>query len=194
MKIKLLLLLTASIFLFQSCEIFEVRDSELPDRSRFNYLPATDIDILFTNFSNSMLEKSIQNYSNLFPQASFSTQKLEFTPAISSLSRFPQLGENWSNDDEEKYFRNVTNKIPAEDGIILELSDKNIVNFGDSIIVTAKYRLNVAHTESSIPVYFAGEFEIRCIRDVRQILSIFRWKDLSNGTDPCWSDLKGYFY
>ena len=68
MKKIIIILLIISI---TGCDLFTNRDPEDPDAARSNYLPATTLDILFSNLKNSLQEKVLENYMASFIDPSF---------------------------------------------------------------------------------------------------------------------------
>ena len=190
---KYIFLLFFSIFI-TGCDLFSVRDAEVPNQPRSNYQLAVTPDILIENLQNSLKDKSMENYIASFANASFTTQKFSFSPAASASSQFPALTDNWDLSNEQQYFNNLVTKVGFNSPITLILSNVSSVSFGDSLVYNASYSLNVPSTSADLPSNYQGELKFNMIRDSRSVWVIYFWQDTKNSSLLSWSDLKGRLY
>ena len=190
---KYLFLIFFILFL-SGCDLFSVRDAQPPNSPRANYQQAVTPDILIENLQNSLKDKSMENYMASFANPSFTNQKFSFSPAASAASQFPSLSDNWGLSNEEQYFNNLITKVDANSPITLLLSSISSSSFGDSLVYSASYSLNVPSTSPDLPSNYQGELKFNMIRDSRGVWVIYFWEDTKNSSLPSWSYLKGRLY
>jgi len=190
MKNLIFIMLLFSAF---SCDIFETRDAESPDRSRSNYLPATSPEILIQNIIDSFADKDVVNYQNSFVTG-LSNRVFTFVPSSTALSRFQNLWPTWNIDDEVQYFNNTKTSVPDELPISLSLSKspESFSIFGDSLKYNSEYFISVPQRNSE-PLIFQGNLELSMI-NVSTVWLVYFWKDNAVEDNPSWSDLKGSAY
>jgi hypothetical protein len=176
------------------CDLFNVRDAQTPNQPRSNYQLAVTPDILIENLQNSLKDKSAENYIATFANPSFTTQKFTFSPAASAASQFPTLTDNWGLSNEEQYFNNLITKVDVNSPITLTLSNVSSSSFGDSLVYSASYSLNVPSNTTDLPANYQGELKFNMVRDSRSVWAIYYWQDTKNSSVPSWSDLKGRLY
>ena len=155
------LFLIFSFLILSGCDLFNVRDAQAPNAPRSNYQQAVTPDILIENLQNSLKDKSVENYIASFVNSSFITQKFSFSPAASAASQFPSLTDNWGLSNEEQYFNNLITKVDINSPITLTLSNISSSSFGDSLVYSASYSLNVPSTSSDLPTNYQGEYDKR---------------------------------
>ena len=182
------------LFLLSGCDLFSVRDAETPNQPRSNYQLAVTPDILIENLQNSLKDKSVENYLASFVNSAFTTQKFSFSASPSAASQFPALADNWGLSNEEQYFNNLKNKVDATSPITLTLSNISSSSFGDSLVYSASYFLNVPSNTTDLPSNYQGELKFNMVRDSRAVWAIYFWQDIKNSSLPSWSDLKGRLY
>ncbi len=182
-------------FIFLSgCDLFSVRDAQSPNQPRSNYQLAVTPDILIENLQNSLQDQSTENYIASFSNTTFTTQKFTFSASASAASQFPALTDNWGISNEEQYFNNLKTKVDPNTPITLTLSNVSSSSFGDSLIYTASYFLNVPSTTTDLPTNYQGELKFNMVRDSRAVWVIYFWQDTKNSSLPSWSELKGRLY
>ncbi len=189
---KVILFCLLSAFSFTSCDLFDTREAEKPSTSRENFPPATSPDVLLTNFIKSYKVKDDNAYAGCFYDVSNSALKYSFSPASGARESYPVFADIWGLDQEVRFFRNLISKVPEGSSINLTFSDSNSVNYGDSVIFTARYSVSVP--EQSQTVSFVGQLELKLIVDDRLLWKIYTWLDIRNSTFLTWSDMKGYYY
>lgn len=182
-----------NLFLFNSCDIFNVREAETPNQPRSNYQQAVSPEILIENLINALSDKDAANYINCFSDTSFSNKKFVFSASSGASSLFPALSSDWGLQNEQQYFNNVSAKIPEQAKIILTFSNTTLSPQGDSRIFTAGYLLNVPHTDND-PTVYQGDLIFSMGRDSRSVWTVYFWQDNKSTNLPTWSELKGRFY
>ncbi len=178
---------------FYGCDILQTRNAESPNQPRSNYQQAVTPQILISNLVNSLNEKDVQNYISTFVDSSFTDKKFYFSPSSGALSQYPFLINDWSIKDEEQYFNNLKTKVSDNTPITLSLTNEQYSPFGDSLIYTATYSLNVPNDQSE-PKDYQGDLRFTMIRDNRAVWVIYFWQDTKSTALPSWSELKGKFY
>lgn len=183
-----------SLIFLSGCDLFSVRDAEVPNQPRSNYQLAVTPDILIENLQNSLKDKSVENYLASFANITFTTRKFSFSPSASAASQFPALSDNWGISNEEQYFNNLKTKVDVNSPITLNLSNISSSSFGDSLFYSASYTLNVPSITTDLPTNYQGELRFNMVRDSRAVWVIYFWQDTKNSSLPSWSDLKGRLY
>jgi len=176
-----------------SCDIFETRDAEPPDRSRSNYQPATSPETLIQNLINSLADKDVVNYQNTFVTG-LSNRVFTYVPSSTALSRFQNLWLTWNTDSEVQYFNNMKTSVPDElpVSLSLSLSPESFSIFGDSLKYNSEYFISIPQRNSD-PLIFQGSLELSMI-NIRTVWLVYFWKDNAIKDNPSWSDLKGSVY
>ena len=176
-----------------SCDIFETRDAEPPDRSRSNYQPAIFPKILIQNLIDSFADKDALNYQNTFVTG-LSNRVFTFVPSSTALSRFQNLWLTWNIDDEVLYFNNMKTSVPDDlpVSLSLSLSDESFIIFGDSLKYNSEYFISVPQRNSKTLI-FQGNLELSMI-NANTVWLVYFWKDNAIEDNPSWSDLKGSAY
>lgn len=188
-----LLIFTLISFLFTACDLFLTREAELPDQARSNFQVATEPEIVIQNLTNAFTDKNVQNYISCFLDSSFSDKKFSFQPSGEVISQYPFLSENWSIDDEQRYFNSLTSGINADFPLSLSFNDESFVRSGDSVIYSATYSISLPVSEPEVSSY-QGSLQFYLIPDDRAVWVIYYWLDIKLTGVASWSELKGRFY
>ncbi len=177
-----------SALLISSCDIFETRDPEQPDRSRSNYETPSEPQIVIQNLQNAFSDRNSDNYKKNFALGPpYVDRFFSFLPTSNALSSNPSLWSSWNVESEFQYFRNLVTRVPDGLPIILSLSSENYSPLGDSTIYTAEYSINVPNLTGA-PNIYEGSLKFSLITDNQSAWVIYYWEDISN--DSSWSDLK----
>jgi hypothetical protein len=193
-KLIIILFVVTAAILQLGCNIFDTRDAESPEQPRDNYETAYTPDILIDNLINSLRDKNTQNYLASFSDSNFSSKEFIFDPSAGSALQFPELLNDWNKNNEESYLINIFSRMNEGELIQLELTNEDSNPFGDSLIYSASYFLNVPHNDAENPVEFRGDLKFKLIRDSRLIWTIHYWQDIKSSDYPTWSELKGLYY
>ena len=191
MKIICLIFLS---LLFAGCDLFNVRDAQPPSQPRSDYQQAVTPDILIQNLQSSLADKNTENYMASFANPTFTTKKFIFSPSASAVSQFPSLAEEWGISNERQYFNNLISKVDVNSPITLTFSNVTSSSYGDSLVYSASYYLNVPSNSSDLPSNYQGELTFDMVRDSRAVWVIYFWQDTKNSNLPSWSELKGRLY
>ena len=185
------------IFIFlifiSGCDLFTNRDPEVPDTARSNYLPATTLDILFSNLKSSLNEKVLENYMSSFVDASFIDLPFMFFPSSEAVVKFPALVE-WNLSAERQYFNNLINSTKQNTPILLDLQNEIKNAAGDSAVFQYDYILTLSPIDESIPSVYRGNMKFYTFLDSRNQWVSGISGDIQIGTNPSWSELKGAMY
>jgi len=179
-------------FIFLSCDLFETREAERPSASRENFPPATTPDVLLSNFTKAYKVEDESAYTACFIESDVPGQSYFFYPASGARESYPVFSDAWGNEEEGRFFKNLISKIPANSSISCVFLDSNSVNYGDSVLFTAKYSVIVPLQNSTLS--YSGQLEMKFSVDDRLLWKIKSWNDIKTGTSQTWSDMKGYYY
>ncbi|MDY0083457.1 MAG: hypothetical protein RBR74_09775, partial [Ignavibacteriaceae bacterium] len=140
-KIILIMLLS---FIAASCNLFNTRDAEEPDKGKSSFVPAVSAEDVIKNLKNSFIDKNVQNYIACFVDTIFADKKFSFSASSEAVALYQVFLQGWGLNEEKRYFSSVVNIVPADFPITLSFSDENYSNLsGDSLIYTASYNLNL---------------------------------------------------
>lgn len=189
---KVIIALLVSLFLFSSCDLFETREAQRPNTSSDNFPPSTTPEVLISNFLLSYKVKDENAYARCFYSNTGSGASYNFIPASGARESYPVFAEEWGIDQEVRFFRNLIARVLEGGNINIVLSDSSSINYGDSLLFTARYSILVP--EQNQTSSFNGQFEMKLVADERLIWKIFRWLDIRTGVYLTWSDMKGFYY
>lgn len=179
------------ITLLISCNLFETRSPETPERSSQNYPPSVSPQILIDNFVKSLNFKNITAYSVCF--ANDGERAFNFVPAAEAVSIYPGIFDNWDLTSEKLFAQNFFSKFGAEDYPTCSLSNHNFISvLPDSAVFVGDYELTVNSRENSINNIYKGSLQMVLVPSIRGIWLIYRWYDLKTKNDgfPSLSILK----
>ncbi len=189
-----IVLYTACLLSFISCDIFEPRTPEEPTAARGNFIPPTEPEIVIDNFVNAIDERNSQHYIQCFIDPLTSEKQFKFIPTQSALSQFGVF-DGWTVQDERNYFENLISNIPENAAFNLNLFDGGFEGqTSNEATYTAAYRLTAEHTNDGYPHFiFEGTLRFEMITDQSNNWVIHTWADLSDDETRSWSELKGRF-
>ncbi len=190
-----IMIYTACIITFASCDLFEPRTPEDPTAARGNFIPPTTFEIVIENFINAINERNAQHYIQCFVDPSLSEKVFIFEPTTAARNQFSPLFEDWTVQDERMYLDNLISSIPDNATLHLALENGHFeAEFANEAIYTASYRLNAQHTNEGFQYHlFEGTLRFEMATDQTNNWVIVRWVDLSDSEQRSWSDLKGTF-
>jgi hypothetical protein len=190
---KILCLIFLSI-LISGCDLFNVRSAQPPSQPRSDFQQAVTPDILIQNLVSSLADKNTDNYMASFANQTFTSKKFVFSASALAISQFPTLAEDWGLSNEQQYFNNLITKVDVNSPITLTLTNVNSSSFGDSLVYTASYYLNVPSITTDLPSNYQGQLTFDMVRDSRAVWVIYFWQDTKTSSLPSWSELKGRLY
>ena len=181
------------VFASFGCDLLTTRDAEEPERSRSSFIIPTTPEQLFTNLRNSFSEKIANDYLSSFVDSSFSDDSFTFSASAQANFKFSVLSE-WDLEGEEKYFNNLINAVGNKGNIILSLNLLETSIDGNSQSRSYNYSIQVPLIDESTPQLFEGIALFKVVLDSNNQWVIVEWRDIENGDNPTWSELKGRFY
>jgi hypothetical protein len=175
--------------LFAAC--FNTREPE-PPSGPTNWTPPTDTRILLSNFAYACTAIDLVNYKRCFKEE---TYQFRADPTVSANNQ--GIFNNWNWDDEQQYLNNLNiRKSPSTNINALTFTNEQTNNFTvDSLEYTANYNYTIATTDTGlVATTFTGIVIFRMIRNRSNEWQIVHWSDNQRDNQPCWSDLKLYFF
>jgi hypothetical protein len=174
---------------------FSSREPEPPEQNSSNFIPATTAEIVFVNLEFAIRDKNVENYIRSFVDTTLSERSFTFIPDQGVAGRNPRTFDNWGIEDERRYITQLFQATPDDStrGLLLAEDDNN--PGPNTATFVQSYELVVRHTNrsESAPVIVRGEARFLLEKNETGDWAIYRWEDISNGTDPTWSDLKAFF-
>lgn len=174
---------------FSSC--FNTRTPEIPSGPT-NWTPPTEPRILLANFAQAAKDVDLVNYKRCFKTETF---RYQADPTVSANNQ--GIFNNWGWDDEQQFLNNLmVRKSPTATINGLQLLNEQTNNFTvDSLEYTANYTYTMATTDTGlVATTFTGIVIFRMVRSLSNEWQIVYWADNQRDNQPCWSDLKVYFY
>ena len=179
--------------LLTGCDLFSTRSAEAPTQARSDYQQPTSYNEVITNLVNSLQDLNVQNYLSCLSDSTFAPKNFAFSASSSAQSKYNF--DNWDKNDEKSYLSILVNKMAANSNITLTLSNTSYTSYGDSVVYSASYTLNVPTTVQTIPQTYQGTLIFHMIVNSQSVWSIYYWQDSRSSTTlPSWSELKGMTY
>ena len=175
-----------------SCDVFVTRNPESPENARSNYTTPLTRETLISNLINSFSDKNAENYKKSFAIAPASSNVFTFVPTGAAFNLY-QIWEDWSVDDEFRYFTNLANSTPAQYPINLSLSNELYSPINDGFLYTADYIISVPKLNADSEIY-EGSLKFNLTIDINNFWVIYYWEDIPKSGSQSWSDLKGSEY
>jgi hypothetical protein len=193
---KSLIFTSLIILSFTACDLFTTRVGEEPNEIKSNWKPPVLPEDVIINLENALTDKNVENYIDCFVDTIFADQPYNFSASSEALSLYQIFIQGWGLNEERRYFRSITNKVPNYFPISLALADQNLSTLsGDSSIYSATYSIKLpVQPGDPFPQNYAGSLEFKMLRDSRSWWVIYFWKDTKSQTLPSWSELKGSSY
>lgn len=185
------------LFLLSSCSLFDTRNPEEPDSGKVSFPPATSPNVLIDNFTNSIIEKRIDNYMDCF--ADGETSGFLFSPSQDAFSSYPSFFDNWNYAVERRYFLALLSNFSGDEKFSLDLTAKN-TNFvsPDSTLFDAQYVFSLPTLSQSAASIYAGKIQLTLVPLSDGTWRILRWIDSpqarTDTTFQTWSFLKAAYY
>lgn len=195
MRCNTLVIASAIIPLFIiSCNLFDTGDPENPVTNNQALPPPLTKEALYSNFQNSLLQKSIAEYDKLFADSSLHKQQFLFIPNQSAAVRYAAIFPTWNKTSEVDYFRNIISAVGSSSIQFAVSSSPSVITYqSDSAVYTIHYSLFIPHSRPGITTQFEGRSELYMSPNKNNIWMIYRWADFETKKDSSWSELKGQF-
>ncbi len=193
MDVKIILKMVAVlILLFTGCgNPFSIRNAEPPANPSSNWTPPHSADDVLVNLIGAIKERNIENYMRCLIDSSNSSAVFRFDPDPILAVQYASVFADW-NDQKEKAIMNLAfSKVPQDSlSTLVFTEDIEEINAPDSVVFIKKYRLELHHTDASLPTEYEGQVEFWLSEDRQGWWAIYRWIDNSIPGYRPWSFLK----
>ena len=167
---------------------FNVREPEPPGTTS-GWTTPTEAEILLTNFSTAVTTLNTSNYERCLAAG-----RLRFLPDPAVSNQSNSIFNNWSITEERDYFTSLADSTGQAAGHALEFSNKRQNFFNtDSVELSLDYVLTIRHQARYPEHTFNGLMVLVLVRKNNE-WRINTWRDSRNSDQPCWTDLKRYFF
>ncbi|MGB9773701.1 MAG: hypothetical protein ACP5JH_04440 [Bacteroidota bacterium] len=177
-----------------SCELFQTRTPEPPTQASSSFVPPTSPQIVLQNFRNAIKERNTDNYVRCFADSLTSAHSYQFVPTEKAAAQYYGVFTSWNLHNERQYFDNIKSHLSSTSVPNLVLSNDRFEYLSsDSAIYSATYDLFIPHDVAGVPQTAHGNLQFTLGVDRNNMWMIYRWIDLSTGSEYTWSDFKGRF-
>ena len=185
------ILLPILLISISACDLFQVRDPQVPTETKSNYRVPVEPKDVIQNLVNAFKDKNPNDYKmNFSTGMPLVNRDFFYVPSGNVLSVFPT---DWYVDEEFQYFNNLITRTPQDVPITLSFTDEVYDIRADSAIYSAKYFISVPILNSD-PKVFEGSLKFTMTTDINAAWIIYFWEDIANQNSKSWSDLKLEFY
>ena len=198
---KKYLLLILSILFFGCDSLFGTREAEDPDENvgRSLWQQPTSPDIVLENMSNAFLERNADNYMRCLTDSSNSERDFVYFPDQETAINNPGAFSSWTLEDERRYINLIFSESSLPSGALAllgfeEFEEPSIPS--DTATFEEIYDLDIMHRLENVPTRMKGIAKLRMAKDFSGNWSIYRWEDLTFGSEddtlklPTWSEMK----
>jgi hypothetical protein len=193
MKMKIILSISVTLILFcMGCgNPFSIRNAEEPVNPSSSWTPPHSAEEVLTNLIKAIEERNIENYMRCLIDSSNSNAVFQFDPDPILAVEYASVFSDW-NDQKEKAVMNLAfSKVPTDSlSKLVFTEDIKEISTPDSVVFIKKYRLELHHTDVSLPVEYEGQVEFWFTEDRQGWWAIYRWIDNSVSDYRSWSYLK----
>jgi hypothetical protein len=191
MKIVLKLLIMPILFCMGCGNPFSIRNAEEPVNPSSSWTPPHSAEEVLTNLIKAIEERNIENYMRCLIDSSNSNAVFRFDPDPILAVEYASVFSDW-NDQKEKVVMNLAfSKVPTDSlSKLVFTEDIKEISTPDSVVFIKKYRLELHHTDVSLPVEYRGQVEFWLTEDRQGWWAIYRWIDNSISDYRSWSYLK----
>lgn len=195
--LKYIFILFCIIFLLSSCDFFATRIPESPDTGGGSFNVPLDPETVINNFKSAVNEKNMQNYLQCFSDSNRNKMTFYFIPTAEVMAIYPTIFQNWSIENEKRYFSSMINSMANEIFPELTLSTNSFQSkLPDSAIFISDYYLKIRTKSSSVPDEYKGRIQLTISIDNSGLWSISRWIDTKiqdDSINSTWSLAKALF-
>ena len=195
------LLLILSILFFGCDSLFGTREAEDPKENvgRSLWQQPTSPDIVLENMSNAFLERNSENYMQSLTDSSHSERVFVYIPDQETAINNPGTFDNWTLEDERRYINLLFSESSLPTGALALLEFEEFVEPSipsDTATFEEVYDLDINHQLENVPTRMKGIARLRMAKDFSGNWSIYRWEDLTFGSQndtlklPTWSEMK----
>jgi len=190
MKIYWKILLITILLTLAGCDIFQVRDPEIPTDTRSGYIVPVQPGDVIQNLITAFRERNVNDYRKNFAEGPpIVDQVFYFVPSGNVVSSFPS---EWFISEEFQYFNNLISSTP-DVPINLSFTGEQFDIQADSAIYSAGYSLSVPVQNADSQI-FEGSLKFTMTIDNNSTWVIYFWEDIALPEKNSWSELKVEFY
>ena len=180
------IIITLSVFLLSSCDLFEARTAEAPNDSNVFIGNARTANDLILNFTKSIQCLDANGYVNCLVDTMYYSHRYEFQPSSSSYSVF--IG--WDKKNEKNLLYSVRSKVKKDSIVLLEFANQSMKYYSDSVVYIADYKIRVPFSDASLPKDYIGKIQLLIIKDNLFYYVIRKWSDFKTEHNNSWTELK----
>lgn len=184
------LLAAILLILLSSCELLTTREPQEPKTPSSNFIAATQPEIVFQNLKYALEEKVLENYMACFVDSTYLKKKFAFTPAVGTVTQYPNL-MSWDLRSESEYFNRLKTQLEPNSKISFSYEFIEKSRLSDSANFRIDYNIVITSNVASVAGEYQGISEFKLFSDSRSQWSIVEWNDIKKENLFCWSDLKG---
>jgi hypothetical protein len=185
--------ITAAVFAFSGCGLFETRDPEPPASGSSTFVPPTTPDLVLSNLEFSVSEKNTENYIRCLTDTVNSGVRLMFIPTTAAAGRYASTFSDWTVQSERSYFAALVAFTGTSATSQLTLTGSFSVLASDSAVYDGSYDLLFRHGVAGVAENVKGNVQFVLRTDRSSIWSITRWTDIPQTDQTSWSEWKGRF-
>ncbi|HQF42209.1 MAG TPA: hypothetical protein PK073_04780, partial [Ignavibacteriaceae bacterium] len=98
-KIVLIIFLS---FVAVSCNLFDTRNAEEPDKGKSSFIPPVRAEDVIKNLKNSFIDKNVQNYIACFVDTLFANKKFSFSASSEAIALYQVFLQGWGLNEEKR--------------------------------------------------------------------------------------------
>ena len=179
------------VFYVACKSLFSTREPESPVDPRSNWNPPLSADQVFLNLQNAIYDRHVENYIRCLVNPSYSHRNYQFEADAEIHETYSEIFLSWDISKEEAVIQQAFSLVPADSTCVLSfIENVREIVVSDSAIVVKKYKLELHHIQSTLPIIYEGQVEWWLAPDQRGEWSIYHWIDNGISGLPSWSLLK----
>jgi len=183
--------LTLPLFIFGSCDMFEVRESENPIISKKDYEPAYEVDKIFQNLNSAFKNKSVEAYMICFIDTNFSNKSFTFIPSSNLIGS--SIFNFWSLQKEYQWFQSfIGNNLDKKIEFRFEATSQK--NEGANWEIMGNYIITIEDLLQGSIERYEGASKFLIELNARSYYAIYEWNDYKINEMTTWSELKAKYY
>lgn len=183
--------------IIQSCDFLTTRTPEIPDTGGSSFNVPLEPETVINNFKSAVNEKNMQNYLQCFSDSNRNKTGFYFIPTAEVMAIYPSIFQNWSIENEKRYFSSMINTMANE--VYPELTffaNSFHSKLPDSAVFISDYHLKIRTKSNSVPDEYKGRIQLTITIDKSGLWSISRWIDSklhADSINSTWSLAKALF-
>jgi hypothetical protein len=167
-----------------SCEFFNTREAESPNKSESQYLPQTSADYVISNFVKSISERNTEYYTNCFIEPTqFAGNSYFFYPSNEAKILYPTGFDNWSNAQEKQFMLVLNSKYNKLNKLKFLITNSKSDFYSDSSIFLYDYYMELDTSFTFAPNIYSGVMQLVIIKNTNGQWGISKWYDFKKKND-----------